>query len=409
MTKDALVAEMTDKLQHSLPGIDFNFSQNIEDNVEEALSGVKGMNSLKVFGPDLDKLERLATQIYDVMKNVRGVEDLGVLHALGMPNLLISTDRQAAARYGLQVADVDGMVSAAIGGGAATQFLDGEKRFDVVVRLLPAYRKSIEAIRKIPIVSPDGEAIPLGDVTEIQSRSGAGYIYREDNTRFIPVKFSVRGRDLQSTVAEADARIRRQVKLPEGYYIVWSGEIEQLGEAMRRLRVIVPVTLLIILFILSKTFNNSIDGVLILGTVPLACIGGVWALYLRGMPFSVSAGVGFISLLGVCTLQDVVLVSRVKHHARMGLSTLDAVMAGAEQRLRPVLMVACTAAIGLLPMALSTSIGSETQRPLATVVVVGMLTSALVTLLIYPALLYLVYSHAGTGNLSGGTALAGPD
>jgi heavy metal efflux system protein len=326
-----------------------------------------------------------------VMKEVPGVKDLGVLHVLGQPNLLVKTDRQAAARLGVQVGDVNSLVAAAIGGTTATQLLDGDRRYDVVVRLQPEFRDSPTSIARIPVATADGGQVPLAQVAPLRYKSGAGFIYREDNMRFIPLKFSVRGRDLESTIADAQARIRSKVKVPDGFHFEWSGEFQELEEAMSRLKIVLPITLLLIFVLLGKAFRSSLDATLILAAVPLASTGGFMALLIRHMNFSVSAAVGFISLFGVCVLEGVVLLSHIKHLRSTGLSLEEAVLTGSELRMRPVLIVALSAAIGLLPAALSTGIGSETQRPLATVVVGGMTTSAFVILLVLPAVYRLVH------------------
>lgn len=391
VTKERMVGDMEKAMATALRGVDFNFSQAIEDNVEEAMSGVKGENSIKIFGNDLEQLEELAGRIAEVMAGVPGVKDLGVLHELGLPNLLIRANRTSAARYGVQVADVNGMVSAAIGGAAVTQVLDGDRRFDVVVRFQPEYRQSVDAISRIPLLTGDGGVVPLVRVANIENRSGAGFIYREDNSRYIPIKFSVRGRDLESTIADAQRRIREKVRFPEGYYMEWSGEFQELEEAVARLKLIIPVTLLIILFLLSKTLGSAWDAVFVLATVPLAAVGGIFSLVLTGTHFSISAAVGFISLFGVCVLNGVLLVSRIKQFTAEGMPGHEAIVQAGELQLRPVLMVALSAAIGLLPAALATGIGSETQRPLARVVVGGMITSALVVLLVLPAIYSLVH------------------
>ena len=359
------------------------------------MSGVKGENSLKLFGDDLEKLETLARQIEQVMRTVPGVADLSVFRSLGQPNLLIRANRQLAARYGVLPGDVNGTVQAAIGGQAVTQVLDGEKRFDVVVRFLPQYRTNIDAIANIPVSTPDGTYVPLKQVAEIVKQTGASFIYREDNSRYIPVKFSVRGRDLQSTIAEAEAKITQQVHLPQGYRYEWAGEFQELQEAVRRLAIVVPVSLVLIFFLLYGTFGNLRDAFLLLGTVPLALIGGILSLLVTHTNFSISAAVGFISLFGVSVLGGVILVSRIKQLREQDrLPLYEAISHGAALQLRPVLMAALAAAIGLLPASVATGIGSETQQPLARVVVGGMVTSAVLILLVLPAMYRLVYRHA---------------
>jgi heavy metal efflux system protein len=402
LTKLELVRQIEAALRQ-IPGVDYNFSQTIQDNVEEAMSGVKGENSIKLFGDDLDTLETLAHQIEQVMRTVPGVADLSVFGSLGQPNLLIRTNRQLAARYGILPGDVNGTVQAAIGGQAVTQVLDGERRFDVVVRFLPQYRDSVETIGNIPVSTPDGGSIPLRQVAEISMQTGASSVYREDNTRYIPVKFSVRGRDLQSTIAEAEAKISQRVALPPGYRYAWAGEFQELQEAVRRLAVVVPVSLVLIFFLLYGTFGNVRDATLLIGTVPPALIGGILALLVTHTNFSISAAVGFISLFGVSVLGGVILVSRIKQlRTQEGLPLYEAIRRGAELQLRPVLMAALAAAIGLLPASIATGIGSETQQPLARVVVGGMITSAVLILLVLPAMYRLVYR--GAERRSGSTA-----
>jgi heavy metal efflux system protein len=393
LTKLALVRQIEEELRQ-IPGVDYNFSQTIQDNVEEAMSGVKGENSLKLFGDDLEKLEALAHQIEQVMHTVPGVADLSVFRSLGQPNLLIRAYRPLAARYGVLPGDVNGTVQAAIGGQAVTQVLDGERRFDVVVRFLPPYRTNIDAIANIPVSTPDGTYVPLKQVAEIVKQTGAAFIYHEDNSRYIPVKFSVRGRDLQSTIAEAEAKITQQVHLPQGYRYAWAGEFQELQEAVRRLAIVVPVSLILIFFLLYGTFGNLRDAFLLLGTVPLALIGGILSLLVTHTNFSISAAVGFISLFGVSVLGGVILVSRIKQlREQERLPLYEAISRGAELQLRPVLMAALAAAIGLLPASIATGIGSETQQPLARVVVGGMITSAVLILLVLPAMYRLVYRH----------------
>jgi cobalt-zinc-cadmium resistance protein CzcA len=393
LTKLALVRQIEEELRQ-IPGVDYNFSQTIQDNVEEAMSGVKGENSLKLFGDDLEKLEALAHQIEQVMRTVPGVADLSVFRSLGQPNLLIRANRPLAARYGVLPGDVNGTVQAAIGGQAVTQVLDGEKRFDVVVRFLPQYRDSIDTIATIPVSTPDGTYVPLKQVAEIVKQTGASFIYHEDNMRYIPVKFSVRGRDLQSTIAEAETKITQQIRLPQGYRYAWAGEFQELQEAVQRLTIVVPVSLVLIFFLLYGTFGNLRDASLLLGTVPLALIGGILSLLVTHTNFSISAAVGFISLFGVSVLGGVILVSRIKQLQQERLPLYEAIRRGAELQLRPVLMAALAAAIGLLPASVATGIGSETQQPLARVVVGGMITSAVLILLVLPAMYRLVYQHA---------------
>lgn len=389
LTKAALIGQMETRFHTAFPGVDFNFSQAIEDNVKEAMSGVKGENSIKLVGTDLTKLEELASQIEAAIRDVQGVRDLGIIHLLGQPNLLITTDRAAAARYGVSIHDVNSAISAAIGGTSATQVLEGDRRFDVVVRFQAPFRAGPEEIARIPIRTSSGAMVPLAQLAQIERRSGAGFIYREDNQRYIPLKFSVRDRDLTSTIAEVNRRIQERVKFPEGYAYVISGEYEQLQEAMARLAVIVPITLVLILLLLTRTFGNLKDALFVLGIVPFAAIGGIVGLALSRITLSISAAVGFISLFGVTVLQGVLLVSRIRTSLQDGMEPREAILKSGELLLRPVMMVAAGAGIGLLPAALSSGIGSETQKPLATVVVGGMLTCFFVVLLILPVMMRL--------------------
>jgi cobalt-zinc-cadmium resistance protein CzcA len=392
ITKPELVRQMEAELR-AIPGVEYNFSQNIQDNVEEAMSGVKGENSIKLFGNDLQKLESMANEIEQVMKNVPGVADLAVFGELGQPNLLIQVDRDRAARYGVLPNDVNGVVQAAIGGQAVTQVLDGERRFDVVVRFLPQFRNNVEAIGGIPVNTPSGAPVPLRDVADITKQTGASYIYREDNARYIPIKFSVRDRDLQSTIAEADAKIKQSVKLPTGYHFEWAGEFQELQEAVKRLEIVVPISVLLILCLLYANFRSLRDSLLVFGAAPPALIGGILALLITRTTFSISAAVGFISLFGVSMLNGVVLISYIKELREKGEALSEAVCRGSELRLRPVLMASLAAAIGLLPASIVTGIGSETQKPLARVVVGGMITAPVLLLLVLPALYKLVHGH----------------
>src|SRR5215475_13110966 len=393
LTKPDLIHEIETDL-NQIPGINYNFSQTIQDNVEEAMSGVKGENSIKLFGNKLEDLESTADQIATVMGTVSGGEDLSVFGELGQPNLLVQVDRERAARYGVLPADVNGVVQAAVGGQAVTQVLDGERRFDVVVRFLPQYRESVDAISNIPVSTPDGGRIPLKQVAEVVKQTGASFIYREDNARYIPVKFSVRGRDLQSTIAEAERKLSEQVQLPAGYHYEWAGEFQELEAAVARLEIVVPISLLIIFFLLYSAFRSIRDALLLIGTVPLALIGGLLSLLITRTNFSIAAAVGFISLFGVSVLGGVILVSRIQQLREEGVSLRDAVSRGSELQLRPVLMAALSAAIGLLPASVATGIGSETQKPLARVVVGGMLTSSVLILLVLPAMYLIVHRYA---------------
>jgi len=397
LTKEALVEEIEGRLS-VIPGVTFNFSQVIQDNVQEAMSGVKGENSIKLFGRDLKLLETKALEIEHVMKEVPGVKDLGVFRLLGQPNLLIQVDRQAGARYGLLVSDVNAVVQAAVGGQAVTQVYEGERYFDLVVRFLPEYRQNVETIANIQVSTPDGARIPLKQLANISTQTGAFVIYRENNERYIPIKFSVRGRDLAGTVQDGQQRLSRQVQLPERYRIEWAGQYDQLKDEQERLTVIVPLSLVVILFLLYTTFNSIRDALLVLVAVPFALIGGILSLVATGTSFSISAAVGVISTLGVSILGGVLLISRINDFRDAGYDLQDAVLRGADTQLRPILMATLGAAIGLLPAAVATGIGSQAQKPLARVVVGGMLTSAVLILLVLPVLYQIVHRRRGAGS-----------
>jgi heavy metal efflux system protein len=385
LTKDKLIAQMDEQLE-KYPGIDFNFSQNIQDNVEEAMSGVKGENSLKLFGDDIDTLVEKAGEIRDIMAGVPGVADLGVFQESGQPELLVSINRAASARYGLMASDVDTAVQAAIGGIAATQILEGDRRFDFVIRYQPQFRETPEAIRNILLPTPDGNNVPLGQVADVSLREGAFMIYRENGRRFIPIKFSVRDRDLAGTIQDVQGRLAKQVHLPEGYHLEWAGEYESLKQEQRRLAIIIPISLLIILALLYMAFNSFRHAMLVLTILPFGVIGGILSLLLTHTPFSISAAVGFASVIGVCTLGGVVLVSGIRRKETGSRSMLATIEHGSLAEMRPVLMACAAAGLGLLPAAVSTGIGVQAQQPLARVVVGGMVTSPLAILFLIPLL-----------------------
>lgn len=398
LTKADLIQEFERRLK-TIPGVIFNFSQVIEDNVEEAMSGVKGENSIKLFGTDLTLMEAKATEIESVMKTVPGVKDLGIFRLIGQPNLLIQVDREASARYGLRVSDVNAVVQAAVGGQAVTQVYEGEKLFDLVVRFLPEYRQDVESIGNILVSTPDGARIPLKQVATITMQTGAFIIYRENNERYVPIKFSVRERDLQSAVEEAQAKLAQQITLPKGYRMEWAGQYDQLKEEQKRLAKIVPVSLVIILFLLYTTFDSLKNAVLVLAVVPFALVGGILSLVMTHTHFSISAAVGMISTLGVAILGGVLLISRIEEFRRTGLDLRESVMRGADVQMRPILMATLGAAIGLLPASLATGIGAQAQKPLARVVVGGMLTAAFLILVVLPVLYEIVHHRDNLGQL----------
>jgi cobalt-zinc-cadmium resistance protein CzcA len=400
LTKDKLTAQLQKEFDAALPGTQFNFSQYIQDNVEEAISGVKGANSVKIIGPNLVVLEDLATKVRDQMSQVRGVEDLGIFHVEGQPNLNIRVDRRKAARYGLNTGDVTTVIQAALGGAVASNVLEGDRQFNLTVRLATRFRNTIEAVGNVPVgyQTPAGTNayIPLRELADITLDTGASYIYHEKTQRFIPIKFSVRGRDLGSTVAEAKQRIAEKVKLPVGYRVIWAGEFDDLKLAQARLEVIVPVSLMIILVMLYVLFNSVRDSLLALTGIPFAVVGGIVALYLSGLAFSISAAIGFISLFGVSVMNGILVITYYNSLRYAGLGTRAAMFHAAEQRMRPMLMTALSACIGLLPAAISTGIGSQVQRPLATVVVGGMLLGPLMLLVVVPALMLLILGDDGS-------------
>jgi len=373
-----------------LPGVGFNFSQYIQDNVEEAISGVKGANSVKIVGPNLDMLEQLGTQVMEQMGQVRGVQDLGLFHVLGQPNLNIKVDREKAARYGLNTGDVNTVIQAAMGGTTATTLLEGDRQFSVVVRLASEYRNDIASVGNIKVgyqtSSGTTAYIPLRELATISLDTGASYIYHEATKRFLPIKFSVRDRDLGSTVADAQERIARSVKLPTGYRLVWAGEFQDLELAQHRLEIIVPVALVLILVLLYILFNSLRDSLLALAGIPFAIGGGIIALYVTGLAFSISSAIGFISLFGVSVMNGILIITYYNQVRMAGMGATEAMVHAAEQRMRPMLMTSLAACIGLLPAAMSTGIGSQVQRPLATVVVGGMLIGPLLLLLVVPPL-----------------------
>jgi cobalt-zinc-cadmium resistance protein CzcA len=386
-TKEQLIEEVNREFEDAVPGATFNFSQYIQDNIEEALSGVKGANSVKIIGPNLEIQEKLADQVMHEMLQVRGVTDLGIFHVLGQPNLNITVDRDKAARYGLNTGDVNTVVQAALGGTVATTQLEGDRQFGVRVRLPQEYRNTLESVPDVKVAGGTGgnAYIPLRELATITLDTGASYIYHERSQRYIPIKFSVRGRDLGGTVAEAQERIAKNVPLPVGYRIAWAGEFEDLETAKARLEVIVPITLVIILVLLYGLFNSVRDSFLALAGIPFAIAGGIIALYVSGLDFSISAAIGFVSLFGVSVMDGILMITYYNQVHAEGMHVEEAMFHAATQRMRPMLMTAMSACIGLFPAAISTGIGSQVQRPLATVVVGGMLIGPTMLLLVVPA------------------------
>ena len=393
LTKARLTDQLSAELARKFPGIDFNFSQNIQDNVEEAASGVKGENSVKLFGTDLEVLQATADRIKDVMAKVPGVTDLEVLDSLGQPTVRIDVDRARAARYGLSPGDVNATVQAAIGGQAAgSLYEDGSDRnFPMIVRLAPEYRRSLQAIGGITIGAPNPSGsgvtpIPLSDVADVKLVSGAAFIYRENQERYIPIKFSVRGRDLGGAVLDAQKRVARAVPLPSGYRMEWVGELGDLQNAMARLGMAIPLSLALILLLLFVNFSSLTDTLLAASVLPMAMIGGILALRLTGTPLSVSAAIGFIGLFGISVMNAILVVAAFNRLIDTGYDRAEALARACQAQLRPVLMTSMAACVGLLPAAISTGIGSQVQRPLALVVVGGVLLAPVFILTVLPVL-----------------------
>jgi cobalt-zinc-cadmium resistance protein CzcA len=385
-SREELIEKMQKKLDDAVPGAAFSFSQPIELRVAELIAGVRSDVAIKLFGDDLEILKETAEKIGRVVSRVPGAEDVKVEQVSGLPQLQIKPDRAAIARYGINVEDVNDLVESIVAGKPAGQVYEGEQRFNLVVRLAEATSQDVESINGLMVSAPNGARIPLGQLAEVSLVEGPAQISREDTRRRIAVELNVRGRDVGSFVKEAQGQIEKEVQLAPGYYMMWGGTFENLQRASSRLLIVVPLALLLIFILLFSTFGSIKQALLIYTGIPFSVVGGIFALFLRGMPFSISAGVGFIALFGVAVLNGVVMVSYINKLREDGRSISDAVREGAETRLRPVLMTALVASLGFIPMALATSAGSEVQRPLATVVIGGLITSTLLTLLILPAL-----------------------
>jgi cobalt-zinc-cadmium resistance protein CzcA len=389
-TVDDLISDM-DKQLSKFPGIVYNYSQPIRDNVAEAVAGVPASLAVKIFGPNFNILDSSAKAVMAQLKTIQGVEDLGILKNLGQPEFRIELDQRKMAFYGVNTADAQGVIEMAIGGKAATQLYEGERKFDIRVRYQEHFRDDQDKIENLMVPANDGAKIPLKNIADIKTLTGPAFIYRDNNMRYIAVKFSIRGRDLGSTIKEAQEKVAANVHIPEGYKTTWNGEFENQIRASQTLAKVVPICLLVIFLILFMAFGNVKDAVLTILNVPFALIGGILALHITGINFSISAGIGFIALFGVCIQNGVILISvfRKNLDEKMGLD--DAIKLGVISRVRPVVMTALMAAIGLLPAAISTGIGSETQKPLAIVVIGGLITSTILTLLILPVIYALVY------------------
>ena len=391
LTTDLLVDSLNQQLS-KIPGLLLNYSQPIRDNVEEAVAGVPASLAVKIFGKDFKVLDSLANQVQNTLGKIQGIEDLGVLRNLGQPEFRIELNQEKMALYGVNVADAQAVIEMAIGGKAATQLYEGERKFDIRIRYQKDFRDSEDKIEQLMIPTQDSSKIPLKEIADIRTLTGPAFVYRDNNSRYIPVKFSVRGRDLGSTITEAQAKVNAAVKLPHGYKLSWNGEFENQQRATKTLANVVPICLLAIFLILFITFGNVKDALLTILNVPFALIGGILALHITGINFSISAGIGFIALFGVCIQNGVILISVFRKNLTAKMPLQEAILQGVISRVRPVVMTALMAAIGLLPAAISTGIGSETQKPLAIVVIGGLITSTILTLLILPIIYTLVYN-----------------
>jgi heavy metal efflux system protein len=399
LDKEKLTQQLNAALSDSFPGVDFEFSQNIEDNVEEAASGVKGENSIKLYGNDLEALQKTAYQIKDVLETVPGINDLSVLDAFGQPTINIDVDRVKAARYGLAPGDINAAVQTAIGGQAAGNVYEygSDRNFPIVVRLAPEYRQNLEAMRNIPIGVTAGSGtvqIPLSEVANVKMVPSYSFIYRENQERYIPIRFSVRGRDLGGSILEAQQKLDRQVHIPAGSRLEWVGEFGELQEAISRLSIVTSISLLLIVLLLWVNFSSIVDTFLAASVMPLALIGGVFTLAITGTPFSVSAAIGFIGLFGISVMGGIIVITSFNLLASSDLDRQDALLRACQVQLRPIMMTCVAACVGLLPAALSTGIGSQVQKPLALVVVGGILLAPVLILIILPVLID-IFSRRG--------------
>ncbi len=383
--KEELIGAMNYELE-KIPGVIWNFSQPIADNMEEAVSGVKGELAIKLYGDDLKLLEQKGDEIVSVMRHIKGIQDLGLFRVIGQPNLNLVVDRQAASRFQINVADVQDAIQTAVGGGAVSQVLQGEQRYDLVARYLPQYRDTREAIEKIRLLSPSGERVSLAQLCTVKVLDGASEIYREGNSRYVAIKYSVRGRDLGSTVEEAIRKVGQQVKLPVGYHIDWAGEYASQQRSQKRLMIVLPITILVIFIILYTMFHSFKWAALMLANIAMAPLGGLLALLITGTHFSVSSGVGFLALFGVCVQTGVIMLEYINQLRARGHDVVDAAVEGAVLRLRPIMMTTLVATLGLLPAALSRGIGSDSQRPFAIVIVGGLMLAMLMNVVLLPTL-----------------------
>ncbi|WP_109700522.1 efflux RND transporter permease subunit [Chitinophaga deserti] len=390
ITMDQLVEEMDHRLRQ-YQGVVYNYSQPIIDNVAEAVAGINASNAVKIYGDDLNELDRIANEVITQINGVRGIKDVGILRNIGQPEMSVRLSDTKMALYGVKTADAQAVIEMAIGGKTATQLYEGERKFDVRVRYDADYRKDEEDLRNLMVPAMNGKKIPLKEIATFQTQTGPAFIYRDNTKRFIGVKFSVRDRDLGSTIAEAQAKVKKSIQLPKGYSIGWTGEFENQVRATKRLTQVVPVSLVAIFIILFIMMGSVKDAGLILMNLPFALIGGILALHATGINFGISAGVGFIALFGICIQNGVILISVFHKNLQARIPLNEAIRQGVEERIRPVVMTALMAAIGLIPAAVSSGIGSETQKPLAVVVIGGLITATVLTLLIFPLIFYSAY------------------
>jgi len=393
ISKDELIKQMNDKLS-VIPGADLNFSQPIMDNVEEAVSGVKGSICVKIYGDSLNYMEDKVNEVYNILKNVKGITDLGVIHNIGQPELDVNLDQQKMALYGVATADANAVVAMAIGGQAASTLYEGARTFDIRIRLPEEFRKTPDDIGNLLVPTQSGSRVPIKELATITQRTGPCLIFRDDNERYSALKFSVRDRDMGSTIAEAQKKVKEKVHLKHGYTMAWQGDFENQQRATKRLAQVVPISLLLIFRLLFTMFGNFKDALLVFLNVPFAIVGGIFALFITGTNFSISAGIGFIALFGICIQDGVLLISVFKQNLEKikgGQNSLySSIKLGVNSRIRPVMMTAMMAAIGLLPAAVSHGIGSESSRPLARVVIGGILCAMVFSLWVFP----LIYAWA---------------
>ncbi|MGH9552086.1 MAG: efflux RND transporter permease subunit, partial [Terriglobales bacterium] len=390
-SKEALVAILDKRLKAEMPGLIYNFSQYIKDNMDEAIAGAKSEFCCKLYGADLHVLTDVGTQIMNQVAKVPGMADVAEDQLLGQPQLMVEIDRAASARYGINSNDILDVVETSLGGKSITEVIEGERRFNLILRFEQGFRDRPDKLADILVTTPAGQTIPLSMLASIKEEHGASAIFRDHNARVIAIKANIRGRDLGSTVTEAQRNIAHNVKIPPGYHIIYSGQFDRAQEALGRLAVVVPLTLLLIFFLLYTAFGSAASAALVMCCVPLAAASGVYALFLTGTHFSISAGVGFIALFGVVIQNGVILIAKIKELVAIGESKRNAVLAGARIRVRPIMTASLVALAGLIPAATCTGIGSQSQRPFAIVIAGGILPATILTLIVLPALFELFH------------------